>query len=97
MKALVYVIALLAIAAAAYFSSSNKAILEEQQQARIDLENDYKKISATTDLSQKEFNTANENLKTARSEQAEINANHLQSAAESEVSPTMQPASRSGT
>ena len=49
MKALFYVLALLAIGGAAYFSNSNKGKLAEQQQARLDTISTNKKVSATVD------------------------------------------------
>lgn len=75
MKALLYVLALLAIGGAAFFSNSNKATLEAQQQARLGLIKDNKTISATVDKTQKELNTETDNLKTAREERAEVKAN----------------------
>jgi myosin heavy subunit len=75
MKALLYVLALLAIGGAAFFANSNKSTLEAQQQARLGLIKDNKTISATVDKTQKELNTETDNLKTARSEKAEVDAN----------------------
>ncbi|MGB6222246.1 hypothetical protein [Haloferula sp.] len=75
MKALLYVIALLAIGGAAFFSNANKAKLAEQQQVRLDTISTNKKVSATVDLTQKELNTETDNLKTARSEKAEVEQN----------------------
>ena len=75
MKALFYLLALLAIGGAAYFSNSNKGKLETQQQARIGLIATNKTVSATADKTQKELNTETDNLKAARSEKAEVVAN----------------------
>ena len=75
MKALFYVIALLAIAGAAYFSNSNKENMMEQQETRLKLIQDNKTVSATADKTQKELNTETDNLKAARSEKAEVEQN----------------------
>ncbi|MFC7336391.1 hypothetical protein ACFQY0_04310 [Haloferula chungangensis] len=75
MKALLYVIALLAIGGAAFFSNSNKEKMAEQQQTRLKLIQDNKTVSATADKTQKELNTESDNLKTAQSEKAEVEQN----------------------
>ena len=75
MKALLYVIALLAIGGAAFFSNTNKGKMLEQQQTRVDLIQTNKTVSATADKTQKELNTETDNLKTARSEKAEVEQN----------------------
>ena len=72
MKALLYVIALLAIGGAAFFAKTKKANFAEQQQTRLDLIQTNKTVSATADKTQKELNTETDNLKTARSEKAEV-------------------------
>jgi septal ring factor EnvC (AmiA/AmiB activator) len=75
MKVPLYALALVAIAGAAYFSNDNKAKLEEQQQARTSLIDKNKIVSATADKTQKELSTETDNLKTARSEKAEVEQN----------------------
>ncbi|MEM1083317.1 MAG: hypothetical protein AAGI48_04295 [Verrucomicrobiota bacterium] len=75
MKAILYVVALLAIGGAAFFSNANKGKMEEQQKARHGLIEDNKRVSATADKTQKELNTETDNLKTAREEKAEVEQN----------------------
>lgn len=75
MKAIFYVLALLAIAGAAYFSNDNKSKMEEQQKARHGLIEDNKRVSASADKTQKELNTETDNLKTAKQEEAEVRQN----------------------
>ncbi|MEP4078553.1 hypothetical protein [Haloferula sp.] len=72
MKAVLYAIALLAIGGAAFFSNSNKGKLADQQKFRTGLVSKNKTLSATADKTQKELNTETDNLKTARSEKAEV-------------------------
>lgn len=72
MKALFYVIALLAIGAAAYFSNINKENFIEQQTVRIDTINQNKKVSANADKTKVELDDESKKLTDAKSARAEV-------------------------
>ena len=72
MKAIFYVLSLLAIGAAAFFSNANKGKFEEQQTARVNTIRQNKKVSANADKTKVELDDETKKLTGAKSALAEV-------------------------